>query len=141
MIRRSQIRSLTDRRGATAVEFSIVGSALIILLIGILDVGFALFCATDVRHAVERGARTYIATPSATDDQFIAAVASNLILVPSNAVTYHINKTTVSGAPVAQIVWVYDYAIAIPCVIPNVPCTPVVTMHLGSQIDVPLRQS
>ena len=118
--------------GAAAVEFSIIASLLFTLILGIFNTGWAIYCGSDVRHAIERGARIYIVKPAATDTEFRNAVASNLQTVPINDVAITVTKPSVSGAPVAQIAWTYNYTISIPFVAP-------IVVHMGSQIVAPIR--
>jgi len=123
-----------DERGATAVEFSIIASLLFTLILGIFNTGWAIYCGSDVRHAIERGARVYIVKPTATDTELRAAIQSNLQTVPISDVAITVTKPSVSGANVAQIAWTYNYTISIPFVAP-------VVVHMGSQIVAPIRAS
>lgn len=121
-----------DSSGATAVEFAMILPILVTFIYGIFQLGWAIFCGNDVRHAIERAARIYIQTPTATDQQFISAVTSNLTTVNINAVGITVTKPTAAGAQMAQITWTYTYAVAIPFV-------PTMNLDFGSHIVVPVR--
>jgi Flp pilus assembly protein TadG len=61
-------RMLADVRGATAVEFAMVGPVFLLLVIGIIYVCLLLFCAASMQYAVEKGARcSSVATTICTD--------------------------------------------------------------------------
>ena len=46
-----------DDRGTTAVEFAILAPALVLLLVGAIYIGLALFMVGSLNYAVEQGAR------------------------------------------------------------------------------------
>lgn len=121
-----------DSSGATAVEFALVLSVLITFILGIFQLGWAVFCGNDVRHAIERAARIYIQTPGATNQQFVNAVTANLTTVDIQSVTITVTKPTIGGAQMAQIAWTYNVDLSIPFV-------PTMTLNFGSQIVAPIR--
>ncbi|HEX7761000.1 MAG TPA: TadE/TadG family type IV pilus assembly protein [Caulobacteraceae bacterium] len=121
-----------DSSGATAVEFAIILPILSTFIYGIFQLGWGIFCGNDVRHAIERAARIYITTPTATDTQFTSAVTSNLTTVDIHSVGITVTKPTAAGAQMAQITWTYTYPLVIPFV-------PTMTLNFGSHIVVPVR--
>jgi Flp pilus assembly protein TadG len=123
-----------DESGAAAVEFALISTVLITLIFGIFNTGWAIYCGADVRHAIERSARIYIAKPTATETELRTAIESHLMTVPLSDVALTVTKPTVSGAQVAQIAWTYNYTISIPFI-------PTVVVPLGSQIIAPIRQT
>ena len=66
-MRRLTARFRRSQGGAAAVEFALVCSVLFTLIIGIFNLGWALYCGSDVRHAIERGSRIYLTSPNATE--------------------------------------------------------------------------
>ncbi len=122
----------TDCRGATAVEFSFILPVLLTFILGIFQLGWGIFCGNDVRHAIERAARIYISNPSATDQQFLSAVTSNLTTVNISTVAITVTKPTSAGAQMANIAWTYNYGL-------HIPFVPTMTLNLGSHILVPVR--
>lgn len=125
-------RFARSRFGGTAVEFALVSSVLFTAIYGIFNTGWGLYCAADVRHAVERGARLYISNPTATTDEVRAAINANLKTVPANQVTITITKPTIGGSVVAQVAWTYGYTVQIPFI-------PAITVQSGSQVIAPIR--
>lgn len=67
-----------DVSGASAVEFAMVAPFLIILLFGIFQVGWALHCASSVRYALERSARTLSINPMMTASDVEAGMRARL---------------------------------------------------------------
>jgi Flp pilus assembly protein TadG len=124
--------SFHDDSGATAVEFAIVSSVFITLVLGVFWIGWGLYCGADVRHAIERASRLYLSTPQASDQQFEAAVGASLTAVPLSDIGFSITKPTISGAAVAQIAWTYHYTVTVPFIQP-------VVMDMSSQILAPIR--
>ncbi len=125
-------RFRNDRRGATAVEFSFILPILLTFILGIFQLGWGIYCGNDVRHAIERAARIYISNPTATDQEFLSAVTTNLNAVSISAVAITVTKPTSAGAQMAQIAWTYNYGL-------HIPFVPTMTLNLGSQILVPVR--
>lgn len=57
-MRLSALRRLAnDRSGASALEFALVASPLILLMLGILEVGIVYFATFSLENAVDQGAR------------------------------------------------------------------------------------
>ena len=54
-------RFLKNRDGAAALETALVAPIFITLVLAIFQVGWALYCGAEVRHAVERSTRLLIA--------------------------------------------------------------------------------
>jgi len=60
-------RLLQDQSGASALEFSIVGSLLFFCLLGILEVGWALYVRHALADAADRGIRYVLVNRNAAD--------------------------------------------------------------------------
>jgi Flp pilus assembly protein TadG len=58
-------RRLLDNRGTTAVEMAIVANALLLLLLGTLEIGRYFFVSESLRHLVGELARAAIVNPDA----------------------------------------------------------------------------
>lgn len=59
MITKANIATLRDdRKGATAVEFALVSPVLVLLLMGLFDMGFAVYANTMLQGALQRAARS-----------------------------------------------------------------------------------
>ena len=122
---------LAHEGGAAAIEFAIVSSVFISLVLGIFWLGWGLYCGSDVRHGVERASRIYLSNPQATDQQFETAVGANLGVAHLSDVGFSITKPVISGAQVAQIAWTYNYTVQIPFMQP-------IVLNMGSQIVAPI---
>jgi len=125
-------RFLADRGGGAAVESAIALPVAFVFILGIFQLGWGIYCGSDVRHAIERAARVYIVTPTTTDQAFQSAVAANLMAARMADVTLSITKSTSSGTQVAQIAWTYRYTLQIPFVSP-------IVLNFDSQIIAPIR--
>ena len=123
-----------DRSGATAVETAIVLPVAILFILGIFQLGWGFYCGYDVRHAIERGARIYLSTPTATADDLQTAVASNLTAVKITDFTLTPASQTTSGASLEKIAWTYQYPI-------KLPFMSSLTLDFDSQIVVPIGAS
>lgn len=68
------------QRGAAVVEFAIVLPVLLLLLFGIIEMGFALYDKAMITHASREGARAGIVfkVPPVTDEEIISVVNSYL---------------------------------------------------------------
>jgi len=67
-------RLLAQSRGASAVEFALTAPVMILLLVGIAQIGIALAAGAGLRQAVAEGARYAALYPAPTDAQIIARV-------------------------------------------------------------------
>ena len=68
------VRSLRRQRGATLVEFAIVGTLALVVLFGVLEIARAIFVANALAEATRRGARMAAVCP--INDPAIAQVAT-----------------------------------------------------------------
>lgn len=60
----SRVRRLMGREdGAAAVEFALIGMLLIVVTIGTIEIGRALFLFNELAHAADRAARVILITP------------------------------------------------------------------------------
>ena len=96
--RRHPIR---DVSGATALEFALISPALIMMLIGGFQLGWALHCAATVRWSLETSARNLMIDPTETASTLKSAMLSALsgrTNVPSSALTVTIAQDTSNPA-------------------------------------------
>ena len=78
-----------DERGATAVEFAIVGPIFITLVISILYLCMALLVAGSLHYAVEEGARcASVRTTVCSDASTIVAYAQSRYFGPGSSPTF-----------------------------------------------------
>ena len=119
--------------GAAAVELALVLPLFITFVFGIFNLGWALFCGAEVRHAVERSSRLLIKDPTTSAADILTDVQSQLSSADPTAVS--LTKTTQSvgtGGGIAKLTWTYAYSLSSPFIHP-------VTLHFDSAMVVPLR--
>lgn len=89
MKRKLMLASLTtDRRGATAVEFALVGSMFIVMLMSIFDLVLLYLVNSGLIFALEETARQSMVGNSllrSSREAFVEALCSQTLLVPSCA--------------------------------------------------------
>ncbi len=88
--RRVSARLARDRRGSAAVEFSLVAPALLLLVLGMLESGRALWTQNALNYAVEQAARCYaVGAPGCTTPALTQSFAAGVsgAKFPSSAFT------------------------------------------------------
>jgi Flp pilus assembly protein TadG len=88
-------RMLDDIRGATAVEFAMVGPVFLLMVVGIIYICLMFFCMGSMQYAVEKSARcASVATTVCTDSNSTIAYASAAYYGPLAAPTFtYANRT------------------------------------------------
>lgn len=118
--------------GATILEFAIVAPVLIAMLVGVFNLGFAMYSGAAVRNAVQRSSRVLIMTPATTAATIKTAAQALLVDVPVNNLTVTVTTETVTATmQVKRVSWTYDYALW-------VPFTSDSTLSFGSSMVVPM---
>jgi|SRR5579864_579593 len=86
-VSRSEIRSLFRRcrRGTVAIEFGIITPVLVVLFVGVGEVGYAAYQAMQVQYAVEAGA--LYAAKHGNDPGGITGAVSNATSIAAIAAT------------------------------------------------------
>lgn len=100
--------------GAAAVELALVSPLFIALIFGIFNLGWAMHCGAEVRHAVERSTRMLIANPSTTSEQLETAVHGLLHAADPEQVSVVLTQEAVGPAQIARISWTYSYTMSTP---------------------------
>ena len=128
------VRRRGPESGAAALETALVLPVFLTLVIGILNVGWALYCGAEVRHAVERSTRLLIIDPETTEEAIQTAVMADLHGADPNDVVLTMAAEDVGedGGQVARLTWTYGYTVDVPFVNP-------IVLDFGSSIVVPLR--
>jgi Flp pilus assembly protein TadG len=123
---------VSDRSGAAAVEFALVFPVFLALMIGLLQLGWALHCAASVRWALETSARTLLINPSATASDLQTAMTSKLASVAdsSNLSVALSTQTAAGGARVLHAASTYSYRL-------QIPLLPSWTLTFHAATDVP----
>lgn len=102
-------RVLADRAGAATVEFAIVGSLFLLLLIGIIEVGRGLWTMNALNYAVQQAARCASLNSTDCGDQSSVqsfAVGVSATLIPSTTFTlgqYSDYSCTTTTAVASQV--------------------------------------
>lgn len=127
------VRFLKDRDGAAALETALVAPIFITLVLAIFQIGWALYCGAEVRHAVERSTRLLIADPGASEADIETAIAGDLNAVnPADVVLTMTTEPVGENGQIARLTWTYGYTLDAPFISP-------VVLDFGSSIVVPLR--
>ena len=114
------VRFLNNRDGAAALETALVAPVFIALVLGILQIGWALYCGAEVRHAVERSTRLLIADPDTAEADIEAAIAEDLNSV--NPADVNLTMTTEAigtSGQIARLTWTYGYTLEAPFIAPS----------------------
>lgn len=79
--RRSAAGLAADTSGLAAIEFAFVSPLLILLLLGAIQIGWAVHCAASVRWALDASARALMINPSLTASDVRSAMVARLAKV------------------------------------------------------------
>ncbi|MGE5149429.1 MAG: TadE/TadG family type IV pilus assembly protein [Rhodospirillaceae bacterium] len=125
-------RLLANDSGASAIEFSLIASAFFILLFGVFELGYALYCGASVRWALETSARTLLLSPTTTQAQLKTAVISYLGDIP-NSSSVAVTLATDTSDPTNKVMkatTAYSYPF-------SVPMLPSYTLQFNASVTVP----
>jgi Flp pilus assembly protein TadG len=104
-----------DEDGATALEFAFILPVLVVMIFGVIQLGWALHCGSSVRYAVEQAGRSVMLNPAITQPELQAQVTSRLRgIADPNHVTVSLSFDTASGTRVAKIQAVYTHTLSVP---------------------------
>ncbi len=95
----------SNRVGAAVIEFAIVGPLMVMLTMGMMEVGRAVMVKQVMINASREGARMAI-LPSANSQEVIAQVTSQLSASSINGTTVTINPPSLTNAPAGTAVTV-----------------------------------
>jgi Flp pilus assembly protein TadG len=119
--------------GAAAVELALILPIFLTFVFGIFNLGWALYCGAEVRHAVERSSRLLIKDPTTSAAVILTDVKSQLS--SANPAAVSLTKDTESlgaGGGIAKLNWSYAYTLTSPFI-------KTTTFHFDSVTVVPLR--
>jgi len=121
-----------DGRGATMLEFAIVAPVLIAMLVGVFNVGFAMYAGAAVRNAIQRSSRVLMMTPTTTAATIKTSAQALLVDVPVNNLAVTVTTETVTASmQIKRVTWTYDYALWVPFASNS-------TLSFGSSMVVPM---
>ena len=127
-------RFLTREEGGAAVEFALVAPPFIMLLFGIIQIGWAMNCASTVRHALVMEARALDFNTHMTSSQLQAAVRSDVQGLSDSDVTVTVDHQTVNGVTAAIATATYTASIIVP-LLGSYP------INFSSTVTVPMPQA
>jgi Flp pilus assembly protein TadG len=117
-----RLRRLGDTSGATALEFALISPALIMLLVGGIQLAWSLHCAASVRWSLETNARGLMFNPSESADTLRSAMLTSLTgKATASDLTVTISRDT-SNAASTMLVATSVYRTSL--VVPFVSATP-----------------
>lgn len=97
-------RLLSNIRAAAAIEFALVAPALIVLIIGIAQLGLVFMASAGLHNAVAQGARRATLFPRPTADQVGASIsAAKFGLDPTKLSTPVVNYNTTASPNFADV--------------------------------------
>lgn len=119
--------------GSAALESALVAPLFLTMVLAIFNIGWALYCGAEVRHAVERSTRLLIADPHVLESTVEADVLAGLNAADPDEVGFTMTTETVGAAgQIARLTWTYTYTI-------DAPFIESAVLDFGSSIVVPLR--
>ena len=105
-----------DESGSPAVEFALTAPLFIVMLFGILELGWAFHCGASVQYALERAARTMIVDDTLVEADVRTSMEAFLDVVASDAFDLALENTTIHGVQAERITATYAHVVAIPLV-------------------------
>jgi len=115
-----------SRCGATAVEFAMVAPVFLIMVIGVFELGRAMWIRASMQYAVEETTRFAIVNTSATTSALAtyASTAYSSSGINIAGATFSATQATTSGITYVTISGSYDFSVIVPLVpIPDVTLT------------------
>jgi Flp pilus assembly protein TadG len=124
---------LSDRRGASAMEFAIVSPLLIVFLFAIITFGWGMHSVSSLRLALEEAGRALQLDPNLGETQLTAMVKDTLGAIGDPNVSVQLTKQDAIGSlKMARITGTYVFDI-------NVPLLPSYHVDFHTGVSVPLR--
>ena len=104
-----RLRLLGDRRGVGAIEFGLSAPLVIIMVVGIAQLGTLFAANAGLQHAVDEGARLATIYPRPSDASIIALINQKKFRLASNLITGPTltHDTTAAGVPYVDITMSY----------------------------------
>jgi Flp pilus assembly protein TadG len=124
---------LKSRRGATAVEFAMVAPIFLIMVIGIFELGRAMWIKASMQYAVEETTRYAIVNTSATTSTLAtyASTAYSSSGINITGATFTATQATTSGKTYVTISGSYSFSVIVPLV-------PIPDMTLSAKSRIPI---
>lgn len=108
------LRPLAEERGATAVEFAIILVPLILLIIGTIDFGRALYTRNNMIEAADVGARVILLDNSATTEAVAGKIRGAFIAGDEDVLDVGMGTATANGIQFRTIDLSYEFDLLTP---------------------------
>lgn len=122
-----------DSSGLAAVEFALVSPILIMLLLGVFQLGWVVHNAASVRWALEASARSLMINPSLTADNLRTAMVAKLANI-ADAEDIEVSITPDETEPSLVVESTYHASLGIPLL-------PVENLTFKNRVMVPALES
>lgn len=111
MIQRLWSTYKNDERGATAVEFSLIAMAFLVLVFGIMELGRYMFTWNAVQYAMEQATRYALVNEDAPIEEVEDYAASQMppVLIDPDKLQIQISYSTTSDVDFIELSGNYDY--------------------------------
>lgn len=121
------------RKGTAAIEFAFVAPIFIIMIMGIFEIGRAMWIKATMQYALEETARYAIVNASASTSSLEAYAESKIsgVFVDGAAVTVSASTSISGGVTYMLITASYTFTVLVPIV-----KIPSVTLQARSQIPI-----
>lgn len=103
-----------DERGASALEFAIVGSIFIALCIGVIQFGLVLQVRNELAQAADRGIRFMMLDPDASDSTIQSEVEALLANYGAENLDVQIGAETIDATDYRTVTIDYEMQIGVP---------------------------
>ena len=107
-------RLLVREDGAAAVEFAVIGLVLIIVIIGTIEIGRALFLHNEIAFVADRAARRILIDPTVSEADLQTEVESSAIGLSPNLLSSSFGKETADGVLFRTVTIQYPFTLLIP---------------------------
>lgn len=105
-------RFITDRGGAAAIEFALIGLPLILLLLGLIEFGRGLHIRAGLDSAADRAQRMILINPAETIQKIEAEVQSSF--QAGSVDRLHVAINPPSGGTFRTVILTYDMTLLMP---------------------------
>ncbi len=105
---------LCDRRGAAAIEFALVALPFIMLLMGLMEFGRALYVKSALNDAVDRAQRVVLIEPAITASALEIRIRDRLDGLEADRLVVTDGAVSASGIDYRVVSLVYDLTLVMP---------------------------
>jgi Flp pilus assembly protein TadG len=125
-------RALACRRGAAAVEFAIIAPVFLVLVLGTVELGRAMWIKGSIQFAVEETSRYALVNTSASMSDLQTYAENALVGVDSSDVTFQAQTESADGYSFVSITGTHSFSVLVPIV-------PLPDVTLSAKSRVPLN--